>query len=139
MARSESGNGMAEGKGGPQRGTGLGAARGGGGASPRPAREAMEFDVVVVGAGPAGLAAAIRLKQLAPDLGVVVLEKGAEVGSHVLSGVVVDPAGLDAALRRAGGESTLVIGPGAGHSGSVFADGRYLVQMAAFMDRHLRR
>ena len=45
---------------------------------------------------------------------------------------------LDAALRRAGGESTLVVVPGAGHGGSVFADGRYLVQMAAFMDRHLR-
>ncbi|WP_237482122.1 electron transfer flavoprotein-ubiquinone oxidoreductase [Lichenibacterium dinghuense] len=63
-----------------------------------PAREAMEFDMVVVGAGPAGLASAIRLKQLRPDLAVVVLEKGAEVGSHVLSGVVVDPAGLDALL-----------------------------------------
>ena len=46
---------------------------------------------------------------------------------------------LDAALRRAGVESTLVIVPGAGHGGSVFADGRYLVQMAAFMDRHLRK
>jgi electron-transferring-flavoprotein dehydrogenase len=62
------------------------------------AREAMEFDIVVVGAGPAGLAAAIRLKQLQPDLSVVVLEKGSEVGSHILSGVVVDPAGLDALI-----------------------------------------
>jgi electron-transferring-flavoprotein dehydrogenase len=61
-------------------------------------RESMEFDVVIVGAGPAGLAAAIRLKQLNPELGVVVLEKGAEVGAHILSGAVVDPVGIDRLL-----------------------------------------
>ena len=61
-----------------------------------PEREAMDFDVVIVGAGPAGLAAAIRLKQLAPDLAVVVVEKGSEVGAHILSGAVIDPVGLDA-------------------------------------------
>jgi electron-transferring-flavoprotein dehydrogenase len=60
-----------------------------------PAREAMEFDVVIVGAGPAGLAAAIKLKQLAPDTTVVVVEKGSEVGAHILSGAVIDPIGLD--------------------------------------------
>src|SRR5689334_21144227 len=60
-----------------------------------PAREAMEFDVVIVGAGPAGLATAIRIKQLAAETSVVVVEKGSEVGAHILSGAVIDPIGLD--------------------------------------------
>ena len=69
------------------------------GAADLPERESMEYDVVIVGAGPAGLAAAIRLKQLAAEAGnevsVTVIEKGSEVGAHILSGAVVDPVGIN--------------------------------------------
>jgi electron-transferring-flavoprotein dehydrogenase len=60
-----------------------------------PPRETMAFDVVIVGAGPSGLAAAIRLKQLAPDAAVCVVEKGGEVGAHILSGAVLEPRALN--------------------------------------------
>src|SRR6202051_540490 len=60
-----------------------------------PAADTMEFDLMIVGAGPSGLSAAIRLKQLNPELTIVVVEKGSEVGAHILSGAVIDPVSLD--------------------------------------------
>src|SRR3979411_2923873 len=77
-----------------------------------PAREAMEFDVVVVGAGPAGLAAPgglpppIPLTPLAREAAIVVVEKGSEVGAHILSGAVIDPIGLDRLLPDWRGEDS---------------------------------
>ncbi len=76
-----------------------------------PERESMEYDVVVVGAGPAGLSAAIRLKQINPELSVVLLEKGSEVGAHILSGAVIDPIGLDRLLPEWRSEETPVKTP----------------------------
>ena len=57
-------------------------------------REAMEFDVLIVGGGPAGLSAAIRLKQINPEISVCLIEKGAEIGAHILSGAVMDPRSM---------------------------------------------
>ena len=114
-------------------------------------REEMAFDVVIVGAGPAGLSAAIRLKQKAEaaggDINVVVVEKGSEVGAHILSGAVLDPVGLDALLpdwKERGApldtpvksESFKVMGPGGSADLPVFAmpemiknHGNYIVSM----------
>ncbi|MEQ8934292.1 MAG: electron transfer flavoprotein-ubiquinone oxidoreductase [Amphiplicatus sp.] len=116
-----------------------------------PEREAMDFDVVIVGAGPAGLSAAIRLKQRAAEAGseinVVVVEKGSEVGAHILSGAILDPSGIDALIpdwREKGApietkvtsDSFKVFGPSGSISLPVFAmppaiknHGNYVVSM----------
>ncbi len=65
-------------------------------------REVMEFDVVIVGAGPAGLACAIRLKQLKADLNICVLEKASAIGAHSLSGAVLEPGPLESCCPTGG-------------------------------------
>src|SRR5262245_2780324 len=94
-----------------------------------PAREAMEFDVVIVGAGPAGLAAAIRLKQLSPETNVVVVEKGSEVGAHILSGAVIDPIGLDRLVPNWRGEDSPI-------KTRVSDDGCYLLSATCSLRLH---
>lgn len=82
-------------------------------------REIMETDVVIVGAGPAGLSAAIALKKASPDLSVIVVEKSAEIGGHIVSGAVMDPTGLDALIPdwRAKGAP---VGPEVTHDSFVY-------------------
>ena len=99
------------------------------------AREAMPYDIVIVGAGPAGLAAAIRLKQLATQAGhelrVCVLEKGAEVGAHILSGAVIDPRAMDELLpdwRDLGSPMTVAVTEN--HHWVLTAKGKYEIPHA---------
>ena len=97
-------------------------------------REVMEYDVVVVGAGPAGLACAIRLKQLKPETNICVLEKASSVGAHALSGAVLEPAALEKLLPNWRSEYTGHEGPG-GRGRCAADDQDRLVQAAGLGDQ----
>ena len=98
-----------------------------------PPRESMEFDVVVVGAGPAGLAAAIRLKQDAPEATVVVVEKGSEVGAHILSGAVIDPAGLDRLIPEWAGDPDVPVKTKVAHDRFYWLTARSAIRLPNFL------
>jgi len=100
-------------------------------------RDVMEYDVVVVGAGPSGLACAIRLKQLKPDLNVCILEKAASAGAHMLSGAVIEPGPLDELLPEWRGELKGICVPaGADEFAFMTRSGRYKLPTPPQMNNH---